>query len=323
MTSTMNKNPGPCPLCNAQGRKILFPVKIKQSQYVIVQCHQCELAQTFPLPKDEDLFLDEIAEYYGNSVNKFVPVIQRIRECLMNARASYYLSMLPRTGHMPRVLDIGCAEGRLLKSFLNMGCRCYGVEHKNYPESRFLCRDQISYTQGELETIELPEKSFDLIFLWHVLEHVNNPDAVINRAYKLLNENGLLVIAVPNFSSIEARLFKQLWFHLDVPWHKYHFTEKSVKYLVEKKHFVIIKNTTFCIEQNVFGLVQSFLNYMGWPKNELYEAIKGNLKYQRVFFLSIQVIVSCALFIPCLFLSLYESKKKTGSVLKIILKKAS
>lgn len=316
-----NKKPGPCPLCNEQQRKRIFPVKTDHSEYVIAQCPKCELAQTFPLPADEDLILHDIPEYYGKAVNKFIPVIQKIRDSLMNIRASYYLSLLPKTGYRPKILDIGCAEGRLLNSLLGYGCRCWGIEHKNYPGSRFLSGDRISYIQEDLGKVNLPEKSFDMIFIWHVLEHVDSPDAVVRQACDLLKENGILVLAVPNFSSDEATLFRQAWFHLDVPWHKYHFTEKAIKYLAEKNNFSIIKSTTFCIEQNVFGLVQSLLNYMGWPRNEFYEAIKGNLKNHRISHFIIQSGIAAFIFIPCLLLSFLAAKKNNGSVLKLILKK--
>ena len=316
-----NRNPGPCPLCNGQKRRRIFPVKTDHSEYVIARCPQCDLAQTFPLPDDGDLLLHSISEYYGKEVNKFIPVVQKIRDRLMSIRASYYLSLLSKTGHRPKILDIGCAEGRLLKSFLEHGCRCWGIEHKNYPGSRFLCSDRISYIQEDLGAAELPEKSFDLIIIWHVLEHVDDPDSVVRRAYDLLTENGILVLAVPNFSSNEAVLFRQAWFHLDVPWHKYHFSEKALKYLAEKNKFSIIKSSTFCIEQNVFGLIQSVLNYMGWPRNEFYEAVKGNLKFNRAPSLLIQAGIAASIFIPCLFLSYLASREKNGSVLKLILKK--
>lgn len=323
MFDNIKNNPGPCPLCNTKRRRILFPTDTDRSEFFIVQCTRCGLAQTSPLPTDQDLSIHNFTEYYGKTANKFVPVMQKIRDRLMNIRASYYLSLLRGTGHMPRVLDIGCAEGRLLKSLMENGCQCWGVEHKNYPESRFLCSDRISYLKGGLEGAELQEKSFDLIFMWHVLEHLDNPHDIIGRAYNLLAENGLLVIAVPNFSSTEAGLFKQSWFHLDIPWHKYHFTEKAMKYLAAKNNFVIKKSTTFCIEQNVFGIIQSILNSMKWPRNELYEAIKGNFKIHRAFPLFVQGIIGVSMFIPCLLISFFESKKKNGSVLKIIFKKGS
>jgi SAM-dependent methyltransferase len=316
-----HKDLSACPVCGEIGKKWVFPVKTDYSEYIILKCPQCDLSQTFPLPDDEDLTRHSFWDYYGKESNKFISFIQRIRDGLMKIRSSYYLSLVSKTGYRPNILDIGCAEGRLLKSFLDYGCRCWGIEHKSYPGSRFLCNDRISYIQEDLEKINLPEKSFDLIFIWHVLEHVDDPDAVIRRAHILLKENGILVLAVPNFSSHEATFFKQAWFHLDVPWHKYHFSEKALTYLADINKFSIIKSSSFCIEQNVFGLIQSVLNYMGWPKNELYESIKGNLKPKRTFSLFIQACIAIALLMPCLFLSYLASKNKNGAVLKLIMQK--
>lgn len=312
-----------CPLCKAEKRRILFPVKTGPLRYAIVQCPRCELAQTFPLPTDEELDIHDFYEYFGKRSNKFVPAIQKIREWLMNKRALDYLSLLPTAKCMPNVLDIGCAEGRLLKAFLNKGCSCFGIEHKNYPESRFLCSDQIVYFKGGLENAKFPEESFELIFIWHVLEHLDRPEDVLNMTYDLLKKNGRIVIAVPNFSSLEATVFKDKWFHLDILWHKYHFTQNSMNYLIEKNNLRIVKSTTFCLEQGVYGLIQSILNSMGWPKNEFYEFIKGNISHDRTWAVLVQFFIVLWLLVPCFMLTSLTSWKGKGAILGMVLSKDS
>src|SRR4030042_1536676 len=274
MNGAINMDSALCPLCHSPDLKDLFKLKSIHSEFYILQCQECNLAHTYPFPDDYILHLydTERVEYYGKYGNKFIPVIQTVRDRLAKIRAKKCLSMIPNSIRRPKVLDIGCAEGRLLNSFLEYGCDCYGVEHPSYPKQRFLNSNRIKYFVGDLKSLGLEEGSFNIIILWHVLEHLDNPDAIINRVYDLLSPDGILVLAVPNFSSIEAKIFKEVWFHLDIPWHKYHFTKRSLLYLLEKNHFKIIKSTTFCIEQNVYGILQSILNSMGWPKNELYEA---------------------------------------------------
>jgi SAM-dependent methyltransferase len=311
-----------CPLCNSRDSSILFEVKTAHSTFYIVQCRQCNLARTFPFPGDDILNIHNKAQYYGRRESKFVPIFQNIRGRLSKSRARKYLSMIPTSIQRPKVLDIGCSEGRLLSSFLEYGCDCYGIEHTSYPERRFLNRDRIQYFYGDLENLDLEERSFDIIILWHVLEHMDNPKAVIGRAHGLLAPDGILVLAVPNFSSVEARYFKGLWFHLDIPWHKFHFSEKSLNYLIKNRHLQIIQKSTFCLEQGVYGINQSILNYMGWPRNEMYEAMKGNILKGRELNLVAQSIISAFLLLPCVFILLITSIMKKGSVLKIVLKKS-
>lgn len=316
-----DKNFGPCPLCNGSRAKVLFSSKTHFSEFHLVQCEICGLARTFPLPNDESLRFHDISTYYGKGVNKFIPVLQKVRDELARLRAGYYLSFIPDSIQTPKILDVGCAEGRLLKSFLKYGCQCWGIEHSSYPIERFLDSDRIVYLQGDLHAINLPEGSFDLIFLWHVLEHMDNPQLIMSRLHKLLAPKGAIIVAVPNFSSIEARSFKQFWFHLDIPWHKYHFNDKSIGYLITKNRLRVIRMSTLCFEQGPYSLLQSILNAMGWPKNEFYEALKGNLAYRRSIHVIIQFFIGVFLLIPVCFLSFFTSMRRRGPVLKLILKK--
>jgi SAM-dependent methyltransferase len=301
--------------------KLLFSKKTRSSEFQLVQCAGCALTRTIPFPDDEILRLHEPSVYYGKRENKFIPVIQRIRNEIMRTRVKYYLSMIPYSFQRPKILDVGCAEGRLLKAFVEFGCECWGVEHPSYPADRFQEADQSRDLQGDLWGLKLPEGAFDLIFLWHTLEHMDEPQQVMGRLYELLAPKGALIVAVPNFSSMEARRFREFWFHLDVPWHKYHFNERSIKRLVKKHNYRIIRMTTLCLEQGPYGLFQSLLNAMGWRHNQFLEALKGNLASRMTIAVAIQFLLGIFWVIPSVFVSVWTSCMGQGPVLKLILKK--
>ena len=86
MTST------PCPLCKAKVSKKLFNAKTGQSEFTIIQCLQCGLGRTFPMPDDGVLELHNQPQYYGEKENKFIPIIQNIRDRLSKIRARKYLN---------------------------------------------------------------------------------------------------------------------------------------------------------------------------------------------------------------------------------------
>lgn len=321
MPSLNNKGYGPCPVCHGTQMKRLFSTKTRSSEFLLLQCASCTLTRTIPFPDDEILRLHDTSVYYGKNKNKFIPVIQKVRSEIMRARIKYYLSMIPYSVQRPKILDVGCAEGRLLKVFLEFGCECWGVEHHAYPADRFQNADQIRYLQGKLDELKLPEGAFDLIFLWHTLEHMDDPQMVMARLYDLLAPNGALVVAVPNFSSMEARSFKKFWFHLDIPWHKYHFNERSIKHLLRRHKYRIIRMTTLCLEQGPYGLFQSLLNAMGWRHNEFYEALKGDPISGITMSLAIQSLMGIFLILPAFFVSAWTAGIGKGPVLKLILKK--
>jgi hypothetical protein len=208
-----------------------------------------------------------------------------------------------------------------LKAFLEKGCECVGVEHPAYPKERFLFPGRITYLRGNLCDLQLPKASFDLIFLWHVLEHLEEPDLQMKRLLELLRREGSMILAVPNFASLESRCFKGNWFHLDVPWHRVHFTERSMRCLIQKNHLKVKAMSSLCLEQGPFGLIQSFLNTLGLPKNEFYEALKGHWFSKRGSRLLVQFGLAGVLAIPAVLVSLMTSCGRNGPVLKFIVGK--
>gem|GEM_PF-3098801 len=124
-----NKAFDPCPLCHGLEAKVLFSSKTAFSEFFLVQCQICGLTRTSPFPDDEILRMYDIYSYYGKDVNKFSPHVQRTRNFIMRVRAKRYLSLIPVSTQTPKILDVGCAEGRLLQSFLEYGCQCWGIEH--------------------------------------------------------------------------------------------------------------------------------------------------------------------------------------------------
>ena len=89
------------------------------------------------------------------------------------------------------------------------------------------------------ELDNLPVNSFDVITLWHVLEHVHDLKIYINTFRKLLKHNGRLIIAVPNHTSYDAQFYKNYWAAYDVPRHLYHFSPSSMKYLMKSNGFIL------------------------------------------------------------------------------------
>lgn len=314
-------NLGICPLCHGSKANLLFSTKTPLQEFFIVECGVCGLARTFPAPSDKSLYSHDPSIYYGKQVSKFSSGFQKIRNETMKLRARYFLSLLPDWVGKPKILDVGCAEGRLLHAFLEYGCECWGIEHPLYPTRRFLSNDRIVYLQDDLQNIDFDKGTFDMIILWHVLEHMDDPLFAMQRLCKWLTPKGVMIVAVPNFSSMEARAFKQSWFHLDIPWHKYHFNERSLAYLMEKCHLRVIRSSSFCLEQGPYGLFQSTLNAMGWPKNEFYEALKGNRCRGRAIHLVVQFFVLASLLIPGIFVTLLTSNKRRGTSLKLIIGK--
>ncbi|HRD65146.1 MAG TPA: class I SAM-dependent methyltransferase [Candidatus Competibacter sp.] len=223
------------------------------------------------------------APYYGGGQRKFTGIVEWFTR-LDNWRRAHRLRALLRARATParpktnpwRILDIGCGRANLLAALARQGCECHGVERQEFPLDQ--TRAGIHFYRDDLENLPLAAESFDTIVLWHVLEHVNNPAATLRRVARLVRPGGIVALAVPNFSSWQAALFKSAWFHLDLPRHTYHFSRSVLEQLMGNYGLQPLKISTWSFDQNVFGFIQSMLNWLSPPNsaNNLYTLLKNS-----------------------------------------------
>lgn len=124
-----------------------------------------------------------------------------------------------------KVLDVGCGTGEFLKYGKDYGQTVYGVEPDE--SARKLCATKGIRVSAALDQID--DSGFDVITLWHVLEHVKDPHSYFELFKEKLSSNGMLVIAVPNFRSYDAQHYKEYWAAWDVPRHLWHFSKTAMK----------------------------------------------------------------------------------------------
>ena len=134
------------------------------------------------------------------------------------------------------LLDIGCGTGDFLHFCQQNNWKVTGVEpNKN---ARDLAIEKLDLDNSISESVEVlmkdQSKRFDVITMWHVLEHVPNLEAYISYLKKLLKPNGRLIIAVPNYKSYDAKYYGKFWAAFDVPRHLWHFSQKSIQLLFLK-----------------------------------------------------------------------------------------
>jgi SAM-dependent methyltransferase len=134
---------------------------------------------------------------------------------------------------------------------------------------------------GELEPGRYPEASFDLISIWHVLEHLQHPDRTLVACKQALKTGGVLLIATPNYDSAQARFGGEHWFHLDLPRHISQFTESTLRCLLSKTGFQVERCTTGQLEMDPLGWLQTVLNRAGLRHNALFDTLRNNPSIRR------------------------------------------
>jgi 2-polyprenyl-3-methyl-5-hydroxy-6-metoxy-1,4-benzoquinol methylase len=151
-------------------------------------------------------------------------------------RKIYY--RIPVWKESGRALDLGCGNGAYLLLLKKMGWDVIGVD-MNDNVSREVKEAKIPVLTGELEELKLEENSFDLITLWHVLEHLHDPLKTLKLVHRLVKDDGILFVEVPNNTSALSRLFKSNWFAWDLPRHLCHFSPTSLSKMLNQAGFEI------------------------------------------------------------------------------------
>ena len=156
----------------------------------------------------------------------------------------------------------------------SLGWRVRGTERS--PSAAQQARDVFHLDVSAVDVDELVAagSTYDAVVLWHVAEHLRAPHETIGGIARLLRPGGVLLIAVPNFGSPEARIGRAGWFHLDVPRHLVHFTPATMTAILKDAGFRPAKVSYLVPEYDLFSFVQTVENRLGLPPNLLYDVLR-------------------------------------------------
>jgi len=232
-----------CPICGSVKLQKAFKTKdyfLSQEEFSICLCKKCGFHFTNPRPVQNALSPYYKSEEYISHSNSKQGLIgwlyQRVRSYTLSKK--YDLVSSIRDGES--IMDIGCATGQFLNEFKKRGWNCTGIEPD--PESREFAKktyDLKVFGQEKLD--ELKDQSFDVISMWHVLEHVSDLKKRMEELRRLIKDNGSLFIALPNMDSWDAHHYDKYWAGLDVPRHLYHFKKENVELLFSNYGFTMHK----------------------------------------------------------------------------------
>jgi len=193
---------------------------------------------TFPQPSLENLGkYYESEDYISHTDNKrslFEKLYHFIKTIALKNKLHLINLLQPNKG---RILDIGAGTGDFLSIAKKDGWQTIGVEPSTKAKSIAINKG-VSFVDL---TTELANNSFDVISMWHVLEHVPDLDKQIKELKRLLKPKGTLLIAVPNFKSFDAKHYEKFWAAYDVPIHFWHFSKTAIKLLFEKEKMKLEK----------------------------------------------------------------------------------
>lgn len=265
--------PGRCPACGeialAPWRTVPGSDPAMAGDYALARCARCASAVTLaPVPPEAH----EAGAYGGGA-----PRGSRLAAPLLRAFDRRRLSFLARAGAHPpgRLLDVGAGRGRFVAQARAAGWEADGIE----PSSRGVAGGRaqgIELQQAGIADAAVPPASLDVVTLWHVLEHLDDPGGAVERIAGWLAPGGLLLVGVPNLASVQARAGGARWYHLDVPRHRTHFTVDGLHALLRRHDLEPVATHHVLAEHNPFGLWVSVVSRATRVPSWLYHALKRN-----------------------------------------------
>ena len=181
-------------------------------------------------------------------------------------------------GSRGRLLDIGAGTGDLVNQAISMGWQAEGVEPNL--AAREKARQKGIVLEEDWEA--LPQEAYDAITLWHVLEHLPNLEESIDQIGNLLKPKGILIVAVPNFKSYDAKFYGKYWAGYDVPRHLWHFSKDAVEAIFSKNNFQLNKIHPMQLDAFYVALLSEKYKYgkMRWLP-ACYVGLMSNLRAWR------------------------------------------
>lgn len=231
-----------CFLCGCKDKLILFHCEDIEwkvpGEFYMAKCLGCGLVYVTPQPQESEIGKFYPKAYYFRLAGEALPesYIRRLNKKLASRTA-----LIKRFKKEGKLLEIGCGDGSFLNFIKDKGFDVYGLDFSQDAASQ--AKDKIGSDRvfcGRIKDAAYPVENFDVICLFEVLEHFNNPFEILSEVKKLLKKDGVLIATVPNFGCLERNLLGRCWYGVDVPRHLHHFTDKSLKSLITKADFKII-----------------------------------------------------------------------------------
>ena len=232
-----------------------------------------DLLITFPKPSIEKLPSYYESEDYISHTDGKRSLFEKLYHFIKNIALKNKLNLINSQSQKGKLLDIGAGTGDFLVVAKKNGWQITGIEPSEKPRN-IAIQKGVSFVNN---LAELEDNFFDVITMWHVLEHVPDLEFQIKELKRLIKPNGTILIAVPNFNSFDANYYGKFWAAFDVPRHLWHFSKTAIEKLFAVENLKLVKIVPMKFDSFYVSLLSekykngkmNFLNafWIGWKSN--------------------------------------------------------
>lgn len=237
-------------------------------RFALMRCESCGSAVTAGEPPDAAAYETGV---YAPRAPRALPLVRAAQR----ASVGQPIRILRRAGMRrgSRVLDAGAGAGRLVEALALAGFAAEGIE----PSARSAALAHAAGRPVRQERIEdHHDEGLDAVLLWHVVEHLDDPRAALERVRGWLRPGGLVLVGVPNIDSDQARIAGPGWLHLDVPRHRSHFTPAGLEALLRGAGLEPLRTHHAVWEHNAAGMWMALLTRAGMTPGLPFHLLKRN-----------------------------------------------
>jgi 2-polyprenyl-3-methyl-5-hydroxy-6-metoxy-1,4-benzoquinol methylase len=213
------------------------------------------------MPGDEEIAGFYPTQYWWNSAKAPAGgVLKKLESIYRRLALRDHVSFIQRAAGNRNgldLLDVGCGSATLLGLLKRRGFRPLGVDFSAEAARVAETENGVHVVVGSLEQASFPGESFDIVTLFHVMEHVANPRRVLTEVSRILRPNGVVILQVPNIDSWQFKAFGAKWYGLDIPRHVIDYSRESMLRLLNDSGFVAHRVKHFNLRDNAPALVSS------------------------------------------------------------------